>query len=219
MKKTIRIALPLALAIAAAPAFANDDKLLTEARGVASGIPPKLLGVLEEEIKKGGPEGAIGVCREKAPAMARAASEKSGWAIRRVSLKNRNPKAVPDAWEEAVLKDFDKRTTAGEKPTGLEKGEAVTVDAGHLPAVPRHARPPQPGGAGKAEGALPGRQGGGLRRGGNPRRHHPQEAAVRGFSRRYSARRPRAASSVFRPHFVRRQRMSSASCAHSWATM
>jgi len=124
----IRIALPLALVIAAAPGFANDDKLLTEARGVASGIPPKLLGVLEEEIRKSGPEGAIGVCREKAPTMAKAASEQTGWAIRRVSLKNRNPKAVPDAWEEAVLKDFDKRTAAGEKPTGLEKGEVVTVD-------------------------------------------------------------------------------------------
>ncbi|MCC6657169.1 MAG: DUF3365 domain-containing protein [Rhodocyclaceae bacterium] len=121
----IRIALPLVLAIAAAPGFANDDQLLTEARSVASGIPPKLLTVLEEEIKKGGPEGAIGVCREKAPAMAKAASEKSGWAIRRVSLKNRNPKAVPDAWEEAVLKDFDQRSAAGEKPTGLEKGEVV----------------------------------------------------------------------------------------------
>lgn len=129
MNKTIRIALSLAFAIAAAPAFATDEaKLLEEARGVASSIPPKLLTVLEEEIKKGGPEGAIGVCREKAPAMAKAASEKTGWAIRRVSLKNRNPKAVPDAWEEAVLKDFDKRTAAGEKPTGLEKGEVVTVD-------------------------------------------------------------------------------------------
>ena len=128
MNKTIRIALSLALALAAAPAFADEDKMLSEARGVASGIPPKLLSVLEEEIKKSGPEGAIGVCREKAPAMAKAASEQTGWAIRRVSLKNRNPKAVPDAWEEAVLKDFDKRTAAGEKPTGLEKGEVVTVD-------------------------------------------------------------------------------------------
>ncbi|CAG0930165.1 MAG: hypothetical protein EFKGCFLK_00047 [Rhodocyclaceae bacterium] len=126
---TIRHALPLALAIAAAPAFATDEaKLLEEARGIAGSIPPKLLSVLQDEIKKGGPEGAIGVCREKAPAMAKAASEQTGWAIRRVSLKNRNPKAVPDAWEEAVLKDFDKRTAAGEKPTGLERGELVTVD-------------------------------------------------------------------------------------------
>lgn len=121
------LALPL-IALAAAPAFSDEAKLLEEARGVSSAIPPKLLSVLDEEIKKGGPEGAIGVCRDKAPAMAKAASEKSGWAIRRVSLKNRNPKAVPDAWEEAVLKDFDKRAAAGEKPTGLEKGEVVTMD-------------------------------------------------------------------------------------------
>ena len=125
MKKAIRIALPLALACAIAPAFADEDKMLTEARNVASSVPPKLLAVLQEDIQKGGPEGAIAACRDKAPAMAKAASEQSGWAIRRVSLKNRNPKAVPDAWEEAVLKDFDKRTAAGEKPTGLEKGEVV----------------------------------------------------------------------------------------------
>lgn len=121
------LALPL-IALAAAPAFSDEAKLLEEARGVATAIPPKLLSVLDEEIKKGGPENAIGVCREKAPKMAKAASEKSGWAIRRVSLKNRNPKAVPDAWEEAVLKEFDKRAAAGEKPTGLEKGEVVTMD-------------------------------------------------------------------------------------------
>ena len=124
----IRFALPFAAAIAAAPGFAADDPLLAEARGVASAIPPKLLTVLQEEITKGGAEGAIGVCREKAPAMAKAASEQTGWAIRRVSLKNRNPKAVPDAWEEAVLKDFDKRVATGEKPTSLEKGEVVTLD-------------------------------------------------------------------------------------------
>jgi hypothetical protein len=124
---SIRIALPLALSLAAMSALASED-MLAEAREVASAMPPKLLGVLQEEIQKGGPEGAIGVCREKAPAMAKAASEKSGWAIRRVSLKNRNPKAVPDAWEEAVLKEFDKRLAAGEKPTGLERGEVVAVD-------------------------------------------------------------------------------------------
>lgn len=128
MNKTLRIALPLAILLAG-PAFAADEaKLLEEARGVAGSIPPKLLGVLQEEIQKGGPEGAIGVCREKAPAMAKAASEQTGWAIRRVSLKNRNPKAVPDAWEEAVLKEFDKRAAGGEKPTSLEKGEIVSVD-------------------------------------------------------------------------------------------
>ena len=137
LRKTALSALTLALSAAVAavsvlpalPALAADEAaLLDEARKVAVSIPPKLLEVLDEEIRKGGPESAIGVCRDKAPQMAKAASEKTGWAIRRVSLKNRNPKAVPDAWEKAVLEDFDRRAAAGEKPTGLEKGEVVTVD-------------------------------------------------------------------------------------------
>lgn len=129
-KKTITaLAFAAALGAPTAPALAADEAaLLEEARKVAVAIPPKLLEVLDEEIRKGGPENAIAVCREKAPQMAKAASEQSGWNIRRVSLKNRNPKAVPDAWERAVLEDFDRRLAAGEKPTGIEKGEVVTVD-------------------------------------------------------------------------------------------
>jgi hypothetical protein len=122
-----KTALTLALACAL-PALAAEDAMLAEARSVATAIPPKLLEVLATEIAKGGPESAISVCREKAPAMAKAASEKTGWAIRRVSLKNRNPKAVPDAWERAVLEDFDRRAAAGEKPAELEKGETVMID-------------------------------------------------------------------------------------------
>lgn len=122
MKKTLLAAALLA----SLPAFADD--LLPEARKVASTVPPKLLAVLTAEIGKSGPEGAIGVCREQAPQMAKAASEQTGWSIRRVSLNNRNPKAVPDAWERAILQDFDRRAAAGESPATLEKGEVVTED-------------------------------------------------------------------------------------------
>lgn len=105
-----------------------DTAWVGEARGIATSMPPKLLAVLQEEIAKGGPEGAIGVCREQAPAMARAASEQSGWNVRRVSLRNRNPKAVPDPWERAVLEDFDRRAAAKESPATLEKAEITTLD-------------------------------------------------------------------------------------------
>ena len=108
-------------------ASADDAKLLEDARSVASAIPPRLLGMLTEEIAKGGMDGAIAVCREKAPQMAKEASEKSGWNVPRVSLRNRNPKAAPDAWEQAVLQDFDARAKAGEPPARLERGEVVGV--------------------------------------------------------------------------------------------
>jgi len=115
----------LAAALLAALPALGADPLLDEARKVAGSVPPKLLKVLTEEIARSGPEGAIAACREKAPQLAKAASEETGWMVRRVSLKNRNPKAVPDAWERAVLEDFDRRAAAGEALTGLEKGEVV----------------------------------------------------------------------------------------------
>jgi mono/diheme cytochrome c family protein len=118
------ILLPLLL-LSSLTAFADDATWLADARKVATSVPPKLLQVLTDEIAKGGPESAIEVCREKAPQMAKAASEQTGWGIRRVSLQNRNPKAVPDAWERAALEDFDRRAAAGESPATLEKGEIV----------------------------------------------------------------------------------------------
>ncbi|MBE0472579.1 DUF3365 domain-containing protein [Rhodoferax sp.] len=118
--------LPSVILLASLNALADDAATLTEARKVAGSVPPKLLQVLSEEIAKGGPASAIEVCRDKAPQMAKAASEQSGWAIRRVSLRNRNPKAVPDAWERAALEDFDRRAAAGESPASLEKGELVS---------------------------------------------------------------------------------------------
>ena len=123
------IALLFAAGFAGFACAADEAAQLDAARKVASAIPPKLLAVLSEEIAKGGPENAIAVCRDKAPKMAAGASAESGWAIRRVSLKNRNPKAVPDAWERAVLEEFDQRKAAGENPAKLEKG-ALVEEAG-----------------------------------------------------------------------------------------
>lgn len=124
-------------------AGAADDAWIGEARGVATAMPPKLLKVLQDEIAQGGPENAIGVCREKAPQMARAASEQSGWQIRRVSLRNRNPKAVPDAWEQAALADFDRRAAAGEPPATLERTETVSENGQQVQRYMR-ALPTQP---------------------------------------------------------------------------
>jgi mono/diheme cytochrome c family protein len=115
-------------ALSAFASSAQDPAWVADARKVAGSVPSKLLAVLNEEMAKGGPEGAIAVCREKAPELAKAASAESGWAIRRVSLKNRNPKAVPDAWERAALEDFDRRAAGGESPATIEKAEVVVVE-------------------------------------------------------------------------------------------
>ena len=97
MSASLKLFLPCITLVAALNAIAQDAPWLTDARKVATSVPPRLLQVLNEEIAKGGPESAIVACSEKAPQMAKAASEQSGWMVRRVSLRNRNPKAAPDA--------------------------------------------------------------------------------------------------------------------------
>jgi hypothetical protein len=123
--KTMKKLIAATLALTAFHALANDAALIEETKKTALAIPPKLLQMVQDEINKGSYDGAIAACNDKAPKMAAAASQNTGWAIRRVSLKNRNPKAVPDAWEQAVLEDFDRRRAAGESPANMEKAEIV----------------------------------------------------------------------------------------------
>lgn len=129
-----------ALNILAAQARADDAKLLDEAHAIPAKMVPKLLEVLGAEIAKGGQASAIPVCRDKAPQMAKALSEQTGWSIRRVSLKNRNPKAVPDPWERSTLEEFDRRAAAGEDPAQIEKFEIVSAEgkqtARYMKALP-----------------------------------------------------------------------------------
>ncbi len=130
----------LLLACALVPvAWAQDAQppWVADARKVALAVPPKLVSVLQAEIERAGAEGAVAVCKDQAPALARAASEQSGWSVRRVSLRNRNPKAVPDAWERAALEDFDRRAAAKEPPARLERAEQ-TMENGQ--AVQRYMR-------------------------------------------------------------------------------
>lgn len=128
----IRLLRPLGLALsvtlAAAGAGAADAPWLADARQVAGAVPPRLIGVLRQAIDERGPVEALAVCREQAPALARAASAQSGWQIRRVSTGPRNPKAVPDDWEAGVLADFERRLAAGESAVGLDHHETVLQD-------------------------------------------------------------------------------------------
>ncbi len=129
MKVRLKTARAVALTwLVPALVLAADPPWIDEARSVATSVPPKLLSILTAEIAKGGPEGAIAVCRDEAPKLAKAASETTGWKVRRVSLRNRNPKAVPDAWERATLEEFDRRAAAGANPASLERAEAVQED-------------------------------------------------------------------------------------------
>lgn len=112
------------VAVTAGSAWAMDG-VPADMQAVAKNLPPKLMAVVRSEIQANGVDGAVSACHEKAPALAKEAALANGMQIRRVSLKNRNPKAVPDAWEVSVLQDFDRRAALGEAPASLE---ASTVE-------------------------------------------------------------------------------------------
>jgi hypothetical protein len=124
----IHLSLAASALLNATCAMSAEEPWMADARSVAAGVPPRLLQALTDAIAKSGAADAVTVCQDIAPKMAKAASEQSGWQIRRVSLRNRNPKAVPDAWEREGLEDFDRRAAAGEAPAGLERATVQTVD-------------------------------------------------------------------------------------------
>lgn len=134
--------LPILLAVGA-PALAQSDldRETQAARATASQLVQLLGATLKAELAANGPEGAIGVCRDAAPAIAGKLSRDSGSRVARVSLRTRNALlGTPDAWEQTVLAEFDRRTAAGDKPEALEHAEFVDEPAGryfrYLKAIP-----------------------------------------------------------------------------------
>lgn len=135
----------LVAVLATSPAFADDlAQYQEQARATAQSLLKQLGGELQKEMKANGPAAAIKVCKERAPAIASELSRKNGEKVARVSLKVRNPLiGTPDAWEQKVLADFDRKAAAGAKPETLEFAEIVTEPQGryfrYMKAVPTGA--------------------------------------------------------------------------------
>lgn len=124
MRKLIVMGIALCL-----PLLAGADETqqrTADSRAVIKAFFGELKGELEGAMKSGGPVNAIAVCNQKAPGIAKQHSAAKGWGVGRTSLKIRNPANTPDAWEIHVLKRFEERKAAGEKPDQLEHAEIVT---------------------------------------------------------------------------------------------
>ncbi len=124
--------LTLLAGCASTPNTPNTTALTGEARQTAGGLIQTLGGELKAAMTNGGPAQAIGVCKERAPAIAAEAAQRSGMQIKRVSLKNRNPKGVPDAWESAAIASLEQRLAAGEKPETLDMNAVVSTPEGKV---------------------------------------------------------------------------------------
>lgn len=122
-----QFALSALLALSSLSAHASDlDSYIGESRTVVQPFMQQLMAANKKAITDSGPESAITVCKEIAPAMAGEISRQQGWKLTRVALKVRNPMlGTPDSWEQEMLKKFEARVAKGEKPDMMEAAEIV----------------------------------------------------------------------------------------------
>ncbi len=128
---SIALALPALLAgCASGPTAEEQAAMAADARKASGALIQKLGGELKEAIATKGPDGAIGVCKERAPQIAAEVSRQFNVETKRVSPKNRNPAGVPDAWEAEAQAGLEKRLAAGEKPETLDTWQVVSTASG-----------------------------------------------------------------------------------------
>ncbi len=118
----------MACTLASNPVLAADvEALKGEAKQIIQGFFKELKGELVSAMKAGGPVNAVEVCHKKAQEIT-AKHNRKGWKVGRTALKLRNPKNAPDAWEKAVLEEFEKKIAEGADPKTLAKAAVVEMD-------------------------------------------------------------------------------------------
>jgi type IV secretory pathway TrbL component len=127
----IALALPALLAgCASGPGAEEQAAMAADARKASAALIQKLGGELKAAVAASGPEGAIAVCKERAPQIAADVSKQFGFDVKRVSPKNRNPAGASDAWEAEAQAGLEKRLAAGEKPETLDTWQIVSTPSG-----------------------------------------------------------------------------------------
>ncbi len=113
----------------ASPVIAADttdtQQLVDESRGAVKQLFKALSGTLVAAMKAGGPTEAIPACNINAQPITAGMAQKVGYRVARTSLRLRNPKNEPDAWEIRVLQQFEARKAAGEDLMKMEYHEVV----------------------------------------------------------------------------------------------
>ncbi|MEW6118940.1 MAG: DUF3365 domain-containing protein [Pseudomonadota bacterium] len=133
MKRSIVPAAVSALLLAGcagSPTAEEQAAMVDNARKASGALAQKLGGELKAAVAEKGADGAIAVCKERAPLIAAEVSKQFGVTARRVSPRNRNPAGVPDSWEAAAQSGLEKRLASGEKPETLDTWQIVATPSG-----------------------------------------------------------------------------------------
>ncbi len=124
MRKTLTFLMIINFCVSTSYA-ATGQEMIKESKYAIKDFAGQLKSRLMEGISKGGPVTAIQICNQVAEDIAKDVSERHGWKISRTSLKPRNIKNAPDAWEASVLQSFEKRKFAGEDIAKIDYVEIV----------------------------------------------------------------------------------------------
>ncbi len=145
MKKLLATTLLCALPLTASLADDALDQRLQDSREAVQSFARALKGNLTNVMKKKGPAAAVKACNSIAPMIALTKSKSYNWKISRTSLKLRDPDNAPDAWELAVLEQFEARKAKGEDVNNLEYYEVVEMEGQkmyrYMKAIPTLEKP------------------------------------------------------------------------------
>ncbi|WP_336508016.1 DUF3365 domain-containing protein [Stutzerimonas stutzeri] len=101
-------------------------------------IPPfqqQLMGTVKAAMSEGGPQDAVQACQLLAPRITNQHSS-GAWQVGRTALRVRNPDNAADAWERAVLEQFEQRAAAGERLDTMWQAEQVGSEWRLMKAIP-----------------------------------------------------------------------------------
>ncbi|MEZ5513897.1 MAG: DUF3365 domain-containing protein [Steroidobacteraceae bacterium] len=106
---------------------------LAEPASLAAEFQRLLADKLQIAMRSGGAVAAVSVCKDEAPAIASRLSRESGWQVKRVGTRVRNPlTGLPDAWEQQELQRLEQRLHKGEPPAALERLAIVDGPQGQV---------------------------------------------------------------------------------------
>jgi hypothetical protein len=122
----------LALAEPPSAVPSAKEKSVAAIQELAGSLREALLAAMAAD----GPMGAVTVCHDIAPKLTQEISEKHGVVLGRTALRTRNTNNAPDAWEVAVLEQFNQRLANGEAIDSLAYAEQTPEGFRLMKAIP-----------------------------------------------------------------------------------
>ncbi|WP_224245472.1 Tll0287-like domain-containing protein [Hyalangium gracile] len=95
------------------------------AEGAMQALQVRLFQRLTQELERGGPAGAVTVCRDEAQALTAEVAKEQGIEVGRTSYRLRNPKNAPRPWAEPFVTAAATRKSSEVKPLYVDLGDRL----------------------------------------------------------------------------------------------